>query len=385
MKSEQLVKSSEYCCGCSACESICPKKAITMRADEYGFTFPCVDEALCIDCGLCKSVCRFQSEEKTLNAPRKVFAGVTKTTDINKSASGGIFACVAKRIISDGGAAYGAAAVTENGDISVRCEKAQTNEELLPLLGSKYVQSNNEGAYSLIQSDLEAGKTVLFSGTPCQVDALYGFLKKDYENLFTLDLICHGVPSAKLFSDYLKSLEGKEKITEYLFRTKEISGEMTSKITFKNGKTKYIPCNMSPYFYLFINGYTYRESCYSCPFAKKERSGDITLGDFWGIEKYHPDFNSSKGVSCILVNTEKGERLIEKCSDGMELLESDFEKVAQNNAQLRHPSVKPEKRSAVLNAYKSGGFSALEKEYVALAGAKRFLSGLKLKAKKILK
>lgn len=362
----------------------CPKNAITMKSDDLGFIFPQIDEALCIDCALCKSVCSFQNDS-VLSEPKAVFAGKTKITDIKKSASGGIFACIASILIEEGAAVYGAALVKSENGLTPKHIKAQSKEELKALLGSKYVQSDTQSAFVQVKADLNSGKTVLFSGTPCQTDGLKGYLGKAYEKLYCIDVICHGVPAAQLFSDYQNSLKHGSEIKGYAFRSKEFSGEMISRISFENGKEKLIPCNASSYFYLFINGYTYRESCYSCKYAQKGRSGDITLGDFWGIEKFHPEFNSKDGVSCILINTDKGRALFEKCKSSIDCIESDFEKVAENNAQLKHPSIKPEKRDALFVLYKENGYSAVEKAYKKLSKTARYTSGAKLIVKRLLK
>lgn len=383
MKTEQLFISSEYCCGCSACKSACKSGAIEMKTDEYGFSFPCIDESLCVDCGLCKKVCAFQNES-VLNEPKEVYAAKSKATDIKKSSSGGAFACIAEKFITDGSTVYGCAMVN-GSSLSAKHIRAESDEELASMLGSKYVQSDIGESYLSVKADLEGGKRVFFSGTPCQVDGLYAFLQKDYENLYTADIICHGVPGAKMFNDYIKTLEGKSRVSSFVFRSKEVVGEMTSKITFENGKEKLIPCNSSSYFYLFINSHIYRESCYSCKYAGKGRVGDITMGDFWGIENEHPEFNAEGGVSCILINTEKGEKLFKENEGRFEYLKSDFERVAKHNGQLNSPSKKTEQKEDILNAYKNGGWAEVEKQYSKLAGSKKIISELKLIAKKIIK
>lgn len=383
MTAAELYSKTEYCCGCSACKEACPEGAIEMREGTDGFVFPFIDETECIDCGICLKTCNFKSS-KPEGEPAAVYGGKTKTTDIKKSSSGGIFAAIAECLINDGAAVYGSAMIKGETPTAkhVRCE---TEKELEALYGSKYVQSDINGAYSKVKADLESGKTVLFSGTPCQVDGLYGFLKKDYEHLYTADIICHGVPSAKMFADYIKTLEGKSRVEDFEFRCKKYGGEMTSRITFENKKESLIPCGASAYFYLFINGHTYRDSCYSCKYADKSRVGDITLGDFWGVEKYYPEFPASDGCSCILVNTEKGGRLFDKASENFDFFETDFEKVSENNAQLKHPSRLTKARSEIFKAYENEGFGGVEKVYGRLAGKAKYISKAKLIAKKILK
>ena len=381
MKTEQLYTSSEYCCGCSACKNICPQGAIRMEADEYGFVFPCVDESLCVDCGLCQKACSFKNSSPG-NEPLKVYAAKINSDEIKKSSSGGIFAAIAKSVINNGGTVYGAA-FTDG--FTVKHVRAKNTEELMPILGSKYVQSDISNSYMLAKDDLENGKSVLFSGTPCQIDGLYGFLQKKYENLYTADIICHGVPSAKMFSDYLKSLESKSKIRDFVFRSKDIGGEMTSKILYENGKEKYLPRSASPYSYLYIKSYISRNSCYSCKYAGRRRIGDITLGDFWGIEQYHPEFDADGGVSCILINRENGKRVFETIAKDISFISSTAENAAANNAQLNHPIKKPEGRNTVLNAYKNEGYSAVEKQYRSISKGAKYISETKLIIKKVLR
>lgn len=384
MKTEQLIKSSEYCCGCSACEAVCPKGAILMSEGASGFTFPKINEELCIDCGACLNACAFKNSSLT-GEPKEVYACKTAATDIKKSSSGGAFACIAEDFINRGGAVYGAATVKGKNGLTVKHVKSETKEELLSLLGSKYVQSDAQGCYKAVKADLENGKAVLFSGTPCQVDGLYGYLKKNYDKLYTADIICHGVPSMKMLGDYLKTLESKSRLTAFVFRSKEIRGEMTAKAVFENGREKLIPCNASSYFYLFINGYTYRESCYACKYAGKSRVGDITLGDFWGIEEFHPEFNTDGGVSCLLINTDKGNELFDNNESRLTFIKSDFEKVAKNNAQLKRPSKKPAKYGEIIEGYKNNGYADTERRYSKLSGSKKYISNAKLLAKKFLK
>lgn len=220
---------------------------------------------------------------------------------------------------------------------------------------------------------MDAGKKVLFSGTPCQIAGLYGYLKKEYANLWTIDVICHGVPNLKFFDDYL-SIEGKKRggvPTGYSFRDKKRGWGMNARLDLRylSGKEKstYIPARLTSYNTLFLDGDVYRENCYACPYARKERVSDMTIGDFWGIEREHPEllkqseFDEKKGISCILVNTQKAAELCEKLSDRMYLYESSFMKIAKKNGQLDHPSAKSERRKTVMEIYKKFGYDGVEK------------------------
>lgn len=195
---------------------------------------------------------------------------------------------------------------------------------------------------------MKQGRVVLYSGTPCQIGGLRAYLRKEYDNLYTMDLICHGVASPKLFAKYLIWLGGKMKgnIIGYDFRDKSC-GWGLDYMTKTKTKTKTKPSTLDPYYYHFLKGTTYRECCYRCNYCTKERVGDITIGDYWGIEKEHPEFYSTKGVSCLLVNTEKGERLWSIVKDEFETLESTFGQVAKANHNLTRPTQRTPLRDVI--------------------------------------
>lgn len=392
-----LFENKKDCCGCGACASVCTKKAITLREDELGFLYPDINNDLCIDCGLCKKVCGYQNN-KQKNEPKKVYAAVSTKTDIIKSASGGVFAALASSFINDGGVVCGA--TLQDNTLEAKHICIDSDKKLSALLGSKYVQSSTLHIFSEVRDKLNNNKRVLFSGTPCQVSSLYKFLgdNKNIKNLFTIDLICHGVPSQRLFSDYTDSLsKNNSKPVGFNFRDKSKGIVFTSKITYSNGKSKYIPCGASSYFTFFMNGDSYRESCYSCPFAEKRRVGDITIGDYWGIKKQHPEifdgshpeFDVEKGISCILINTEQGKALSEQYSSALSVIESSFESVSAENFQLLSPSKKGAHRDAIFKAYTEKGYSGIEEYFRQLSGIKYYVAIIKskipLKLKTILK
>lgn len=327
----------DYCTGCGACEQVCPTKAISMKpVNEEGFLESVTDFEKCIDCNQCRMACP-QNIKAKLNAPQQNLAVRDKDNEeLKVSASGGAFAAAARVILSQGGAVVGAA---YNDDLTVSHHIVDNLNDLPQLQSSKYVQSNTAGTFKEVKKMLRDGRTVLYSGTPCQIAGLKGFLRKDYDHLYTMDVICHGVPSPKLFAKYLEWLGGKMggKIIYYDFRDKS-TGWGLDYMTKTKTKTKTMSCSLDPYYHHFLEGDTYRECCYRCQYCRKERVSDITIGDYWGIEKEHPSFYSTKGVSCLLINTDKGQNLWDLISNEFIFIDSTFEKVATANHNLKHPT-----------------------------------------------
>lgn len=239
----ELFAEKKDCCGCGACMNICPKTAICMEKDGYGFVYPRIDIEKCVECGACKKVCAFQNEP-TRRQPQRVYAIASKNNDlVKKSASGGLFATMAVHVLEQGGCVYGAVMLHEEHELHIRHVCCETKAELYRLQGSKYVQSSLGYIFKDIQQKLKKDVFVLFSGTPCQVDALKSYLRKDYPNLLTVDIICHGVPSEQFFNDYIHYTEKKigGEISEFKFRDKS-SGwgyNLTAKYIQVDGSTEY--------------------------------------------------------------------------------------------------------------------------------------------------
>ena len=320
---------------------------MSMQPNKEGFLESFIDYEKCVDCGLCRLVCP-QNTKLHLLKPQKALAARDKNdTELKKSASGGAFAAAARVILSQGGVVVGAA---YNDDMTVSHHIVDGLKDLPKLQSSKYVQSNTARTFKEVKKMLRDGRTVLYSGTPCQIAGLKGFLRKDYDNLYTMDVICHGVASPKLFAKYMEWLGGKMggKIIYYDFRDKS-TGWGLDYMTKTKTKTKTMPCSLDPYYHHFLKGDTYRECCYYCLYARQERVSDITIGDYWGIENEHPEIYSTKGVSCLLVNTEKGKFLWNLISSEFISLESTFDKVARANHNLKAPTPRPAVRD---NIYK---------------------------------
>lgn len=364
-KAIQLFKNKYQCCGCNACEMVCGKKAITMIEDEYGFRFPQIDTEKCVGCGSCQKVCCINNDVE-LCKPGTVYAASYKNKDISaKSASGGIFAALAKQVLTEGGIVFGSA-YTKQFDVEViSIEKI---EDLPRLQGSKYVQSSMNSSFLKIKSELQAGRTVLFCGVPCQVEALKRFLGRSYENLLLVDIVCHGVPSNRMLKDYLAFLADKKQmeVQSIQFRTKTKGQNVYGEIAYRQEP---LISYKSSYYKLFLNCQTFRDSCYHCKFAGTKRPGDISLCDYWGIEDEHPDFvkevekEGLAGISAIMVNTNAGLAFFERLKQEFLLRESTVEQVAKHNPQLQVPSVETAERKQVLDCYRQSGYQGVDDFY----------------------
>lgn len=341
------------CCGCRACEQVCPKQAIFMEIDDEGFLYPKFDSNKCINCGLCNKVCPIEIGHNTLERPLAVYAAQYQNDKVlYNSSSGGIFSLIANYVFSKQGVVYGAAF---DDDMYLKHIRVADNEKLCNLRGSKYVQSDIGETYKLARKDLESGLIVYFTGTPCQIQGLKLFLRKCYDNLITTDVVCHGTPSYKIFANTMRNIEEKKHgiIYSYLFRDKSVGGwSCSSSSTYykqiKDGKHVFLPRNndMSAYFNAFINGNMMRYVCYRCPFANISRVSDITLADCWGVDKIVPDFpNMGKGVSSVLINTQKGKNIWEALKDNTIYRQISEADAIANNANLHYPSKLPVGRS----------------------------------------
>lgn len=349
------IRHSEKCCGCTACSDVCPKECITMQRDEEGFFYPKVDEQLCIECGKCRSVCPMLHSEGG-NIPVKILAEKNKDEKIRStSSSGGVFYELAASFLKKGGIVYGCAL---DNDMVARHIRVDNIEELSCLKSSKYVQSDMGQTMKEIRKLLMKGEKILFSGTPCQAAGLRKFLKKEYENLFIVDVLCHGVPSPQLFSDYLELL-GEEyggKPISVNFRNKQRGWKrLYMEVCFDNGNRHYMFSGYDRYESLFLNNMSLRPSCYACKFTKAERFGDVTLGDFWGIGKKYPKWDDDKGISVVMINTEKGNREYKDIEHKFEEKEETFDVVKKGQRTLYAPTMKNPNRDSFYKLYKEKG------------------------------
>lgn len=353
----------EKCSGCTACSQVCPKKCIAMQSNDEGFVYPIVDETVCIECGRCEAVCPILHCDGG-KTPRRVLAEKNKNEKIRStSSSGGVFYEVARQFIQNGGVVYGCALDEEMVAHHV-C--AESMDELEKLKSSKYVQSDMGDTLSEVREKLLAGQQVLFSGTPCQTAGLRNYLGKDYEKLFVVDVLCHGVPSPKLFAEYLDYLSeeyGGGRPISVNFRNKRRGWKrLYMEVRFDNGKRHYIYSGYDRYEGMFLNNLSLRPSCYECKFTRTERYGDITLGDFWGIGKKYPQWDDDKGISVVMLNTEKGAAVYEQITDLFDGRDEDLDMARAGQRTLHAPTQKNPNRDAFYKLFvEKGCKEALER------------------------
>ncbi len=307
------IRDKQNCCGCGACAAACPKQCISMQPDEEGFLYPSVAPDLCIDCDLCNRVCTMIQREPQAREEVQIYAAYTKDRqDISRSSSGGVFSELAKWTLLKGGVIYGAA-YGEN--MLVQHMKAETWEECVRFRGSKYVQSRTDHVFAEIKKDLAEQKHVLFTGTPCQVSALRKYLRKDSSRLLTCDVICHAVTSPALFRKYITYIEnshGGLKISGINMKDKVHGWQHpVLSINFQDGTVLKDTEDCRLWMDLFYSHLPIRPSCHNCPFCNTNRPGDISIGDYWGIGKSHPEFENTEGTSLVFVNTSKGNNTFE--------------------------------------------------------------------------
>lgn len=373
------------CSGCSACLNICPKNAISMKEDEKGFRYPNIDYNACINCNLCEKVCPIINKKEIKNSP-KAYACYNKNEKVRmESSSGGIFSLLAEYILENNGVIYGAAFNDEWNVEHLRIEKL---DELYKLRTSKYLQSNIKNTYSLAKKDLDDDKIVLFTGTPCQVNGFISYLgNKIYDNLYTQDIICHGVPSPKVWKKYLdyRKKQDSESPVRINFRQKDDGWNLFALLLQYNNNTYKINHNNDLFMQAFLRNASLRDSCYDCSFKSKNRQTDITLADFWGVDNVISGFNDNKGTSLVIVNTDKGKKLFDKIEKEIVSKEVDFEESIKYNPSM-YTSVKiPQKRDEFFENLDNFNFDELVKEYTVKPRKENLIKRILRKCKKILK
>lgn len=355
------ISDKSKCCGCTACASICPYDAICMQPDELGFLYPMVDRTKCVDCGLCEKVCSFNDHYDTslnFEKPKSYAARHKEMSEVETSRSGATFIALSDWVLEQGGVVYGAG-YTDH--FRVVHKRATTKESRNEFKGSKYVQSDLTRIFRMVKDDLRKDRIVLFSGTPCQVSALHSFVGlKLRQNLYLIDIVCHGVPSPYVWRDFVAYLEKKQQneIRWVNFRDKQEYGWAAHRETFVfSNSNKKKTFNLQYY-----QEVMFRRSCYHCHFCNTKRSGDITIGDYWGWDKNVPEMNrDDKGLSLILVNTRKGEALLESAKEKMNIVSTCLESSLQPN--LIHPTALPPQRDNFEKDYTLYGFEYVAKRY----------------------
>lgn len=349
----------QECVGCGACLSACHSNAITMQPDSLGFLYPIIDQDKCVDCGLCTKSC-FNNHKPVYNEPMQTCIGYA--SDINEqisSTSGGIASVLMRTVLSKGGIVYGCTGENARDVKHIRIERL---DEIVKLKGSKYVQSYMGSTYKTVVNDLKADRTVLFIGTPCQVAGLKAYLKgKVFENLFTIDFVCHGVPSQQILNDAIDAelssygdlrlvnrVKGEGKESKYTLRLLEDEKVVYDDVYPSKG-----------YITGFLCGLYYRENCYQCKFSKRERVSDITLGDFWDRQNIvHGLTNKKNGLSMIMANTESGKNLLALSKDSFKSIAWSYDDFIIRNGQLKHPVKRHSNRDLFEKLYKSVGYNA---------------------------
>lgn len=351
------------CYGCTACENICPQNAIKMVEDKEGFTYPEIDETKCIKCGLCERSCIYKNKKISFRYEnKKAYAIHNNNSETRKnSTSGGAFTGLCENIINKGGCVVG---VKYNENMEAIYDFANTIDECKSFRGAKYVRANPGAIYPKIKQKLEEDKWVLVTGTPCFIAGLRTYLKKSYDKLFTVDIVCHGTPSPKIFRKYIENLEKtySSKITNFEFRNKKNGWQTpTIKIQFDNGKKIFKLLRENNYGNAFLKSLMHRPSCYNCEFVSDNTMGDLTIGDFWGTRVKYQEMDDNKGISLVLVNSEKGEKIFEEIKENFTIEEIPCEDALLGN-HVRPENITTE-RQKVFNELDSNEITEILSKY----------------------
>lgn len=387
------------CTGCEACANVCAHMAITMKPDSSGYKYPSIDINKCVDCGICQKLCPSLSLNQRYYPLTSLAVTTKQESDTLSSASGGAASLLSREVIRQGGVVYGCDGTNIR---DVHHTRISTLEGVEQLKGSKYVQSAINDIYRQIRTDLLAGIKVLFIGTPCQVAGLFGFLRyKIYENLYTVDLVCHGVPSQQMLNDNIDYYtENKGDSCRVHFREKLIKGIDAKNNSiyriifgwfFQNELCMTKPIFRSykedPYMLGFISGLTFRPNCYECRYASVARIADLTLSDYWGLSN-NVGFDKGKGVSNILINTLHGQTLWNQSKADAVYVERPLVEAIRGNGQLLAPSMCHAEHERFVRLYPSIGFKAAieqcSKQYLRKLKIREILINLKKFVKSIL-
>lgn len=351
------------CTGCAACSQLCPKSAISMQENEEGFLYPSISDA-CIECGLCIKKCPVNAEVEKY--PTTFYMGWHKDKEVLlNSSSGGIFTAIAKYVFDRQGVVFGAAKNLENNIVHTF---AENTDELNPLKKSKYYQSQIGESYREAKAFLDKNRLVLFAGTACQIAGLRIFLGKEYKNLITIDVLCHGVASKKIVDAFLKSKEKQfhKVIRDYHFRVKDkergwFRGNGTRMhLLFEDGSSVIEPGKYDTFFLGFNNNFFLRESCYRCKFCGTDRVSDFTLADYWGCN--NPEISEEQkklGVSLILPNTDKARDILGELSEDLIYYQIDGTNAIARNRALVRPQDRPAIRDVFYKKMERKGYDPL--------------------------
>ncbi len=355
------------CTGCGACKAACPKAAIVMEDDAEGFPTPKIETEKCVSCGLCEKTCPALHSPERKPVLAAYAAQMLDRDALKESTSGGLFTVFSREIFRRGGVVYGC---VWDKDYNAVFRRADNEEEMKPMRGSKYVWSWAGDTFPEIKGFLEGGRTVLFVGTPCQAAGLKSYLRKDYDNLFLVDFFCGGAPSPKAFQSYLKTITRDVPMERLNFklRDKEKYGVGVN-ISYEGKRGRIHQSYVkNPYFFSYHTKVFHRSPCYHCQYRQDQRIEDLTIGDYWGVANYHQEFDVRAGVSALLVNTEKGAALLESVKKELQLSPTRVEDIAAgNNLSLNGKKTvfrKPAFRKAFFETMEAKGWTAAERRFL---------------------
>ncbi len=347
---KELIADKKECCGCTACANVCPKQCIELYEDAEGFRYPMIDRSKCINCHLCEKACPTSNEQNAdKGIPITAYACMNLDEEVRlESSSGGIFSLLAENIIDKGGVVYGAAFDENDMVYHIGIEK---KDDIKKLRGSKYLQSDTNKVYQEIESNLKNNKFVLFSGTPCQNAGLKAFLNQEYDKLYCVDFICHGVPSPMVWKQYLRYMENKlgekrRRESNPSFRAKHEGWVRYSiSIPFSHDIEYRKEHHQDSFMKVFLKNVILRPSCYHCQFKPSTNVSDITLADFWGVRNIAPEMYDDKGTSLSIINSTKGQRLFEELKENMKYQQVDWHEAVRYNVAFYQPAKEPKERT----------------------------------------
>lgn len=384
------INKKDNCCGCYACVNVCPKDCISMEEDSEGFNYPCVDKSKCVDCTLCEKVCPIINKDKVAqgsNEEDNTYVAYTKNETVRKnSSSGGMFTELAESVLKNNGVVFGCAF---DDDFNAHHIMIDNISDLEKLRGSKYIQSQIESTYKEAERLLKNGQLVLFSGVACQIAGLNSYLRKDYNNLITVDVLCHGVPSGKAWRKYIDDNQKRHnaKLNKYYFRNKDNGWKVfTVKQMYMDNQGESSPFNKDSFMQLFLGEVCLRPSCHNCRFKDIRRPSDITLGDCWGVQNYMPEMDDDKGTSVVIAHTKKGVNILNSVKNNLVIKKAKLDRALPPTADSRK-SVLPHKNREIFFKQLNEGKSVDE---LAILVKDRFkkpniIKRIKRKAKKIIK
>ena len=358
------IKDKSKCSGCSACYSVCPKNCISMIEDEEGFLYPTVNKDDCIECGLCEKVCPLEEHNNKKNGV--VSSCIIQNKDkevLLQSTSGGSFTPIAEYVLRQNGVVFGVEMTSD--DFIIRHTKVEKKEELLKFRSSKYVQSSVGDTFKDAKNELENGRMVCFSGTPCQIQGFKNFLKKDYENLITVDVVCRGVPSPGMWRDYVEKLQQLDKVQEVVFRDKGLGYQYsTMKIKYANGTVKRNGIESDQWLRMFFSGLSLRPSCPTCNFRTTDRCSDFTIWDCFNVSDLTNTLDETKGATRMLIHTQKGMQIFDKIKCSFNFVEAPTNVVAKG---IKETFFLNKNRNNFISDYKSMSMDSLLEKWVPMS------------------